>query len=554
MKSLFCARRVFLGLFISIIITWSIFANLFLFRRLDVDSYHDGFLYPMALASSWGWIPNRDFFSLYGPLAPLIQGFWLQITERNLDSLRVHGAVLILIISLLFFNITRYKMNASLSALIVCIWTLGNPFLWPTTPWPDLYISLNLLFLINLLFILKDRLKIEYQLFIAGFFVSLGVMYKVNFGITALLTTLLIMITFKMKLSLSFFGGGVLSLCFFLIYFLKTDSLNRYLEQTIIFVWNQHDNDRSLRGAINIRTILFGICFILAFIVIKELRRRFISNKSKINVFVVAFLGLMWLSNAAVFRKIDEPFVPIGGGIGNILRNFLKNLNYSWMFGSTFLLLLVAVQVWRRRGKIELLLHEKVTGIICIASLSQLYPNPDPIHIWYLSPVFVTGLTVMVRPLVDREVLRDFSVYVLTPMLFGLVTINMQQLSIQRIPHTNSVLEGLKSKPEITRALDETLRELNAYTKTHTEKIEFNCIRGIFSVADNSYRATDYQYVDLVPKFNMRKAKSIVKFECGVDEYRLEQIRRKNIVIFFKEDERSIPEKRIFNILFRTDN
>ena len=42
--------------------------------RWDPDPYHDGFVYVQALAANLGYIPNRDFMALYGPINPVIQG------------------------------------------------------------------------------------------------------------------------------------------------------------------------------------------------------------------------------------------------------------------------------------------------------------------------------------------------------------------------------------------------------------------------------------------------------------------------------------------------
>ena len=79
---------------------WGVIVNLVIFPRLDVDPYHDGFIYPMALLVSQGGVPNKDFFSIYGPMAPFVQGIWLDVFGPSLLNLRTHGAILIVIISI----------------------------------------------------------------------------------------------------------------------------------------------------------------------------------------------------------------------------------------------------------------------------------------------------------------------------------------------------------------------------------------------------------------------------------------------------------------------
>ena len=90
---------------------WGVIVNLVIFPRLDVDPYHDGFIYPMALLVSQGGVPNKDFFSMYGPMAPFVQGIWLDVFGPSLLNLRIHGAILIVTISILYeskvFNVSR---------------------------------------------------------------------------------------------------------------------------------------------------------------------------------------------------------------------------------------------------------------------------------------------------------------------------------------------------------------------------------------------------------------------------------------------------------------
>ena len=73
---------------ISVLITFLIQITYFLIQsKWDPDPHHDGYVYAQALAASEGMVPNRDFFAMYGPLNPFLQGIWLNITNHNLISL-----------------------------------------------------------------------------------------------------------------------------------------------------------------------------------------------------------------------------------------------------------------------------------------------------------------------------------------------------------------------------------------------------------------------------------------------------------------------------------
>ena len=69
--------------------------------RLDPDVHHDGIAFTAALANSTGLKPNLDYFSQYGPVAPIVQGLFLDIFGARLIVLRILTALMLTIIALL---------------------------------------------------------------------------------------------------------------------------------------------------------------------------------------------------------------------------------------------------------------------------------------------------------------------------------------------------------------------------------------------------------------------------------------------------------------------
>ena len=110
-------------------IAWGFILNMIIFPRLDVDTYHDGFIYPMALSASRGAVPYKDFFSSYGPVVPIIQGHWIKLFGENLLALRIHGGFLISLIAVILYLLLRPVWGLRLSLIIVSIWMVGNPLI-----------------------------------------------------------------------------------------------------------------------------------------------------------------------------------------------------------------------------------------------------------------------------------------------------------------------------------------------------------------------------------------------------------------------------------------
>ena len=72
---------------------------LFLVAPLQVDPHHDGIILGAAVASANGQFGPGSAFSQYGPLSPLIHGFFLDLTSSSMLNLRYFAALNTLFIS-----------------------------------------------------------------------------------------------------------------------------------------------------------------------------------------------------------------------------------------------------------------------------------------------------------------------------------------------------------------------------------------------------------------------------------------------------------------------
>ena len=87
------------------------FAYFGLFARLDPEPHHDGVMLAAAIGVSEGKIPNKDVFTQYGPLTPLLQGMWLRLTEPTLLSLRIFTSLLLAGCGLVLFLILKSRLG-----------------------------------------------------------------------------------------------------------------------------------------------------------------------------------------------------------------------------------------------------------------------------------------------------------------------------------------------------------------------------------------------------------------------------------------------------------
>ena len=67
------------------------------------------------------------------------------------------------------------------------------------------------------------------------------------------------------------------------------------------------------------------------------------------------------------------------------------------------------------------------------------------------------------------------------------------------------------------------------------ETVQYNCPLGIYSVAGNNYRGSDYQYVDLIPKFNKPKVDSDLIFTCDLDQDGVETLEKQEKILLVTE-------------------
>jgi len=540
-----------IALVLFMVTMWAIILNWLLLPKLDVDTYHDGFIYPMALQQSKGYIPNKDFFSLYGPVAPVISGLWVRVFGESLLILRLYGAFIITLIAILMYLIVRKHLNNTVALVFCLVWLLGNPLIvHPSLPWVDLHTTLILIFATFLFTNTKlSQLKYGKKAYVVGLFLGLGVFTKVNFGLVVAVFIALISYLFGIRVAIRVLFGAVTSGSFVVLYMMLNESLVPYLEQTIYFAWLQHDEGKQLRGLINVKSILFGSILILIFFLLERHKDQFSLLRRPVWKYMFACLSCVtWFIVAFRFRHFEEPFIAITLDPIAILKNLLQNLLYFPLFASIFLLPIVFLfALWAKRDLIgaRKLNPEVFLGTLCLAYIVQLYPNPEPAHIWYIFPIVTIGVLNLLSEQKHKQILNSITKYVITPTICGLIVINIQLLSVLRVNHQAEPLYGMMSRPEAVSRIDKTLYLLSFYVSNGT--VKFDCPKGIYSVFSNTFFASDYQYVDIIPQYYKDKVPAPLTFECELELDKIIDIRGNHEVVF--ETEGELPGLK--NILYK---
>lgn len=496
--------------------SWGVFVNLAKFPRLDVDLYHDGFIYPMALLVQRGGIPNLDFFSSYGPLVPLIQGIWLKAFGASLFDLRLHGAVLIIIISILLLLLTRKFFGNAGACLISAMWLVGNPLiLHPSLPWVDLYATLiQLLGIVYIGKISSIRPLDTVDFFRLGFLLSTGVLIKINFALPLIFVTLLLVYYFGLKNSLFFVQGVVTAFGIFVVVMHFIGSLKGYMEQGIIFHFSRGYTDgKSVRGLFSIRIMLFGLGIMFFLVLLNRIQDSIKITNNQLTV-MTGIGSVTACITAYNFRELQVPFTSFVGEFQRDIASFLKNIPYALLYSSV-LISIFSIMLLLRGKMFEINQKSALICIIGASSLFLLYPNPDPAHIWFIFPIVVTGLAPLFQTLLQENTKRLFYNLLLIPSCASLVTINMLYISIQREPHSFEPLVGMQSRGGWASQVDFNLSKLDESIGDKT--VQYRCPLGIYSVANNKYRGSDYQFVETIPRFDKPRVPSNLIFECDLN-------------------------------------
>lgn len=469
---------------------------------LDPNAHHDGYMYVMAVASATGLIPNRDFFSQYGPVTNILQGWWLSITTMNLLSLRILTALILGCTGFLMYKHIEKHFGKKLSFLISFLWILSSPRLLPADlPWST---TISTLFFI-ICFFLTSSLK-SGSWFVAGFLSGLNVFVRQH-------NLLLILILFSLQIFSSSqrpFPGKLLRPMLFgilagfgsvLTFILYTGSFRSWIEQTIIWPITGHSGTTYPLKAMLVNTFLtlqFPISALLIYLLfIMKIHKKVLS---------VALILVILVFLSIISAKVNS--IPVEE------RSF-RNIKYFVYFfaGQSSQLLAISSIGFviflglRSFRKFKTLSTASAFQLLVATScLAQLYPSPDSYHIWWIAPIMI--LTISTFFPFPTLATREKIALLLLPLLVVNCIQVAQDFSKPREVYRSTVLRGMMGND---RNLDQGLLMLEDSTPG---SVNFDCSDGIYAANQNGYLSSSWQFVNWGPKDQTKNLNSRYIFRC----------------------------------------
>ena len=515
----------------SIIQVASVFlANLFtlFFRaKLDPDATHDGIIYPAAIVVSQGGIPNRDVFTQYGPFSHIIHGYWLKLTEQNLLSLRYFTGFVLAISFTMAFLILKPRLGSYLSLLLVLILNLSAPLFLPSLlPWPSVITSL--ITMVTLIFFRNLNLKANssrtnFAVAIVFFATTLGVFIRIHLIINLILLALLFLyfaLTSKIPKSYAFsaFVGFCASAFSISLYFNLTNSWNDFFYQSLRFPFQsfgEKDGFFTFRQLILYLTNLYLYLLAAAILGLLVLMwRRATSGSRVLSLDVVCFL-IFLIASLLVSRL-------------NVETSSFKNPIYLIVYSATSVLqslnlLTLVVSFWislKNLMRWRSLDWNRCLALVTGAAVfTQLYPAPDPLHVWWISPVLISVIAMQIL-CSDLTLSLNLRIRRIRALLIGcLIILSFQQMMIHaqaRVEYETNFLTGMFGIESIVAPIDRTLELLEKNKSTY--QIRYHCGEGIFSAAGNYFDTREPYFLDILKAPNSLDPENQAFFLCGVSQ------------------------------------
>jgi len=481
----------------------TLFAGLLFLTELTVtliqapwnpDAHHDGIMYGAAVGVSEGLVPNHGVFAQYGPLTPLLQGIYLHLTAPSLLNLRIFTAITIALIGLLIFSSIEPFLGRSTSFLISGIWTLSSPRMHATTlPWASFYSTLFIIFGLVLFRRFNGRkfLSVKLDYFALGVFLVLGMLNRMNVLGAILLVSLLLITKRAYSAFTSFTLGSFVSFSVFNITFYFLHALKDFYDQCIIWAFGTYSGAgyKDWKGMVVNYALYFTLPFFTALLIliVKILQRRIYYVPLLIFSIITVFVSTISVAHQSYLNP-------------RFLAVFLSH-SYQFIFSYSGITLSIFLVIKYFKDQ-KITLSQLVVWTIGGSVLLQLYPTPDPLHLWWGAPVGI------IAAFGGKHLLRDNKFVSLDPVnlrIFSLIMFLILSLVLAReinTPHfsfQSKTLHGMSGTTSREAAVDKTLKELEGLPLN--KETEFECRDGIYAAAGGQYLARNKDFVAWSPGF-----------------------------------------------------
>jgi len=479
---------------------------LLLVAPLQVDPHHDGIILGAAIASSDGLFGPSGAFSQYGPLSPLLHGWFLEAFGNSMVSLRYFAALNALIISILLFTLVRKIADRWVALLISSTWVFTSA-IWSTTfpgallPWPSLIATALLLSGINLLLPVfgdnqHSRNQIYSRLAIAGCFFGLTGFARQQTWIAAALTLMILMLYYK-KLTIEvyyFVSGAIFSVSVMLLWLVNIGSFNSYINQVIIWPLSAYT---TLGSSNNYNRYQFASYLIQSIVFVAFLyffgRLRSLTKKRAFPILVLVTASSLVMFNGFWISKQANWDASLRVVFGEPQEKLIISLSYFACLSAIILPLYFLV---KSKFKVPQNLFQNLfVSSLGLVGVIQLYPQPDVLHLWWVSPLFLPSSLIALEILAKKWKMINSENFVIANSVFSILGIILAAMFILRpwSEYDVPVLKGTFSIEEKAQAVNK-FSEVEKYIQPR--KTSFDCPDGVYAVSNGKYNAADEWFVN----------------------------------------------------------
>jgi hypothetical protein len=543
------------------IILISLVIEVILVNLRELDTLHQGLIFPAAIAVSQGLFPNKDAFAQYGPLNPFLQGLFLRLTDNKVIFLQIFTGILAIGISIALYLILRKHIDNKTSFLISMAWLLTGP---QGLPWASL--PANLIILISMyLVIYRVNQVTKYQnlkVFIGGALLVLGVFARIQTILVYISVFLFLGIT-KSRLFKYFLYGGIASIAILTLILSITGSLIPFIEECIIWASSTlglaEVQPISLTYVFDLSWFIWTAVFLVGtiWLINRSISSERIQPQKYRNVFVVSlltlFFGILLLGSRINYDTLNLNFHPYLLNPKYLFLVTSRKLLFTLDFAPGFLLfgaLLYIIFTEHILKKRKFRYQTKLALAFGVPCFSQLFPITDSYHTWFVAPIFISCLVIVATEFSYTRYLASLRIFLVALLLILQLQI-VWDISDSRYNFKNSTLLGMRSSLYSAPYLDETMNLLDKHVTPNSTR--FLCPDGIYSAANGNYNSIDSRFVNWAPKHSQSENEMKFLFTCYVDENSINEYTNKGWKIVFRTPFNTKPDgilyKR-FNVLF----
>jgi hypothetical protein len=472
---------------------------------LQIDPHHDGIILGAAIGSSSGHIGPAGAFSQYGPLSPLIQGFFLNIFGNSMLNLRYFAALNALLISYLLYKLVS-KFTLQRNALLISSTWIFTSAIWSTTfpgallAWPSMISTAVILAAMNILtrvLLGKNigKLSENVNLFAAGILLGLTGFARQQTWLAAVIAAIILIVHFgKIKQGLiCYVSGAVFALAGIFIWLTLIGSLRSYINQVIVWPLGAYS---TLGANNNYNRYQFASYLIQSLVFVSvlyfvALTKRFIRS-TKIRFIATLSISLFIVFNGFWIAKQSQWKASIRVILGEPQEKLILSLSYFACISSIGLSLYFLFKLKNLNQSLRIKFAIAILGLVGVI---QLYPQPDVLHLWWVAPIFLPSALFATEIISHKFAFINVSNFVYTLIVFCIVGLFLATKFIYQ-PWTEYELPVMKG----TYAFESKAKDVNTFDEIQKYikigKTSFDCPDGIYAVSDGDYNAADEWFVN----------------------------------------------------------